>query len=73
MRLPLMLTCQETTRLVLEGEDRALAPGERIRVRMHQHLCRGCARFSQQVRLMRHAMQDWRREAGDDDPGPPAR
>lgn len=51
MRLPLLLTCRETTRLVLEGEDRALPLGERVLVRVHLGMCKGCTRFSKQVHL----------------------
>lgn len=73
MRLPLLLTCRETTRLVLEGEDRALPLGERVLVRVHLGMCKGCTRFSKQVHLMRGAMDSWRRlaETGDHDSGQP--
>jgi hypothetical protein len=66
----LKLTCQETARLVLEGEDRMLPLGERVLVRMHLGYCKGCTRFSKQVHLMRGAMDGWRRHAdgGDDQP-----
>jgi hypothetical protein len=60
----LRLTCQETTRLVLEGEDRALPRWTRLLVRVHQGYCRGCTRFSGQVRLMRGALDGWRAYAG---------
>ncbi len=63
----LRLTCKETARLVLEGEDRALPLGERVLVRVHLGYCRGCTRFSQQVRLMRGAMQHWRHDADGHD------
>jgi hypothetical protein len=56
----LLLTCKETTRLVLEGEDRALSLGQRLLVRTHQSMCKGCTRFARQVVLMRGAMQNWR-------------
>lgn len=57
----LLLTCKETTRLVLEGEDRALLLGERVLIRVHLGLCEGCTRFSKQVHLMHSAMDSWRR------------
>jgi hypothetical protein len=69
----LRLTCKETARLVLEGEDRALALGERVLVRVHLGYCRGCTRFSQQVHLMRGALQNWRRYADGDDEATPTR
>ena len=60
MKLPLLPSCQETTRLVLEGEDRALALSERVLIRVHLGMCKGCTRFSKQVHLMRDAMAQWR-------------
>jgi predicted anti-sigma-YlaC factor YlaD len=64
----LHLTCRETTRLVLEGEDRTLALSERALIRIHLGMCKGCTRFSKQVRLMRAAMDGWRRYSGPDNP-----
>ncbi|WP_338414151.1 zf-HC2 domain-containing protein [uncultured Sphaerotilus sp.] len=67
----LKLTCQDTVRLVLEGEDRALPLGERVLIRVHLGYCRGCTRFSKQVHLMRGAMDGWRRYAdGSDERSP---
>lgn len=68
----LLLTCKETTRLVLEGEDRTLPLGERVLVHLHQRMCKGCTRFSRQVRLMHGAPDDWRRYADGNDQTPPA-
>jgi hypothetical protein len=74
--MPLRLNCKETTRLVLEGEDRPLTLAERTLVRLHQMMCGGCTRFAQQVGLMRGAMNQWRRYADEggsaaDAPAPP--
>lgn len=62
----LRLTCKETTRLVLEGEDRALPLSDRTLIRMHLTICRNCSRFSRQVHLMRDAMDQWRKHTEDD-------
>ena len=67
----LRLTCKETARLVLEGEDRTLPLGERVLVRLHLGMCKGCTRFSQQVRLMHGALEGWRRYADGKDDTPP--
>lgn len=55
-------SCRDVTRLVLEGEDRQLALGERLAVRVHMLACRACPRFEHQVRLMREATRRWRRD-----------
>jgi hypothetical protein len=65
------LTCREATRLVLEGEDRRLAWGERLALRIHLLMCRACPRFVRQVQFMRSAMGRWKQYAEDDAPGTP--
>ena len=62
-KMPLLPDCKETTRLVLEGEDRQLRLLERAGVRLHWRMCAGCTRFGRQVELMREAMGSWRRHA----------
>ena len=69
----LLLTCKETARLVLEGEDRTLPLGERMLIRVHLGMCKGCTRFSKQVRLMHGALDGWRRYADGHDEPPPTR
>ena len=38
-KMPLLPDCKETTRLVLEGEDRQLRLLERAGVRLHWRMC----------------------------------
>ena len=61
------LDCRETTRLVLEGEERKLALAERIAVRLHMLICKACPKFARQVQFMRGAMGRWK-QYGDNDP-----
>lgn len=63
------LTCREATRLVLAGEDRALQPLERLRLRVHMLICRACPEFQRQVDFMRSAMGQWRRYADEGEEG----
>ncbi len=67
----MMLNCREATRVVLQGEDRALAWHERLRLRLHLGMCSACTRFVGQVRLMRGAMDRWKAYAEEDDVAPP--
>jgi hypothetical protein len=53
-----MLTCKETSRLVSQGLDRKLGLGERIAVRLHLAICRGCANFSRQMEFLRRATRE---------------
>jgi hypothetical protein len=69
------LSCREAARLVLAAEDRRLNLSERLRLRLHMAICKGCPNFQQQVDFMRSAMGQWRRyaDSGDDRTAPPGR
>ena len=54
-------SCREVTALVLARQDRALGLAERLAVRVHMVICKGCPRFERQVALMQQAMPRWRR------------
>lgn len=65
-----MLSCRDVTRLVSQGQDRALGLGERIALRTHFFICKGCRSFEDQLRFMRRAMQRLS-ESGEEDAGRP--
>jgi predicted anti-sigma-YlaC factor YlaD len=48
-------SCREVTRLVSQGEDRRLALGERIALRLHFAICEGCRNMSAQIAFLRRA------------------
>ena len=50
-----MLRCREVSKLVSESMERNLPFGTRVQVRMHLMLCRFCAGFARQLRLLRRA------------------
>lgn len=56
----LRLTCRETTRLVLEGEERSLGLAERIALLLHWRICAACMRFRRQHTAMRVVLDRWR-------------
>jgi hypothetical protein len=58
--MKIMRTCRDVTRLVLEGDDRALTPWERISLRMHWMICQGCTNFRTQHQTLRTATDRWR-------------
>ena len=64
------LNCREVTHLLLEGEDRQLSVGERLRLRFHMAICAACPRFVKQLSLMRSAMGRWKRYGEGDGPSP---
>lgn len=48
-----MLTCKEATRLCSEALDRNLDLRERLSLRMHLMMCKGCTNFEQQMQQLR--------------------
>ncbi|MDX1374501.1 MAG: zf-HC2 domain-containing protein [Burkholderiales bacterium] len=52
-----MASCREVTHLVSEGLDRDLAFGERVAMRLHFAICRGCRNFEDQVLRLRAAVK----------------
>lgn len=53
----MMLTCREVMRKVSQGEDRSLAFGERVALRVHFAICRGCRNAGAQLRFLRRAVR----------------
>ena len=63
-----LLSCKETARLLSQGEDRSLALGERVALRVHLAICDGCRNVRDQFRFLRRAT---RRLADDAPPRAP--
>jgi hypothetical protein len=53
----MMLSCKETTRLLSQGEDRGLAFGERLALRLHLAICNGCRNLNAQFKFLRVAVK----------------
>ena len=51
-----LLSCKETARLLSQGQDRKLAFGERVALRVHLAICDGCRNVSQQFAFLRLAV-----------------
>jgi putative zinc finger protein len=64
----MMLSCKETTRLLSQGEDRKLALGERVALRVHLAICDGCRNVKAQFRFLRLAMKGLSRDDSDEKP-----
>jgi len=52
-----VLSCKEVTRLVSQGLDRELEFGERISLRLHFAICRGCRNVNRQLAFLRRALK----------------
>jgi hypothetical protein len=53
----MMLACKEVMRRVSQNEDRKLAFGERVALRLHFAICRGCRNATAQMRFLRRALR----------------
>jgi hypothetical protein len=51
------LSCRESARLLSQREDRALGFGERVALRTHLAICRGCHNFGRQLAFLRQAVR----------------
>jgi hypothetical protein len=53
----MMLSCKESARLLSQRMDRKLAFGERVALRVHLAICRGCRNAGAQFEFLREAMR----------------
>jgi len=53
-----MLRCREVSKLVSESMERELPLRQRLQVWMHLAMCRMCAGFARQLRLLRRAARE---------------
>lgn len=44
-----MLNCHDATFLLSQRRERALSVSERLKLRLHVGMCRGCAEFERQL------------------------
>lgn len=64
----MMLSCRQTTRLLSQGADRDLAFGERVALRVHLAICRGCRNVNAQFRFLRVAVRSLAEEGSEEKP-----
>jgi len=64
----MMLSCKETTRLLSQGEDRKLAFGERVALRIHLAICNGCRNVNAQFGFLRLTMKSLSRDGDEEKP-----
>jgi hypothetical protein len=55
-----MLTCRQSTRLMSEEHERELTARERIELRFHTLVCRGCSNYRKQIAFIRRAAKSVR-------------
>ena len=60
------MNCRKATRTLSEAQERPLAVGEQVALRLHLAMCSSCRNFRRQVTFLRQSMQAYARL--DDDP-----
>lgn len=55
----LMLNCKDVTQLISRSMDASLPIGKRIGVRIHLLMCQLCARYRQQLLLIRNTVRNF--------------
>lgn len=51
----MMLNCRQATRLMSEENERELTARERIELRVHNMMCKGCTQYRKQIGFIRRA------------------
>jgi len=54
-----MLSCKQATRLMSESMDRPLTRGEKMALRIHTWICRGCRCAQDQFATLRTMSRAW--------------
>jgi hypothetical protein len=62
------LSCRESARLLSQRQDRELAFGERVALRVHLAICQGCRNARDQFDFLRLAVRNLQNE-GKERPG----
>jgi len=62
-----MLRCKEATHLISAQQDRQLAAGERLQLKMHLAMCSGCRNFRTQMNFLRDACKKFTAHQVDED------
>jgi predicted anti-sigma-YlaC factor YlaD len=59
------LSCKKVARILSDGLDAEMAPGERARLRLHMVICEACRNVEQQFGLLRRLVR--KSEPGPDE------
>jgi hypothetical protein len=50
-----MMSCKDAVKLMSEGQERSLSPSERLGLRLHVFICRGCRATQRHFDFLRTA------------------
>lgn len=55
-----MLRCKQASELMSQSQDRTLTLKERMRLKLHLLICRGCSNCNKQMRFLHKTMQQFK-------------
>lgn len=55
-----MLNCKQNTELLSQSLDRPVTFREKLAMRLHLVMCRGCRNFEKQLTFMRKTSREWK-------------
>lgn len=62
-----MMSCEQSTRLISESQDRTLSLSEKMALKMHVLMCAGCKNFSLQIPFLSQAMKAYAKGVDETD------
>ena len=63
--MKLMMSCKEAAALLVAREDRNIAVGDKVLLRLHLLACKACPNFEKQLLTMHNSMKQWRQYTED--------
>ena len=69
MTIEQKLKCKDVARILSDGLDAQMEPGERTRLRLHLVICEACRNVEQQFDLLRRLVRKAEPTQGDEAPG----
>ncbi|KFZ37764.1 hypothetical protein HR45_07860 [Shewanella mangrovi] len=61
-----MITCKRATELLSQQLERPLHFGEKVSLKCHLLVCRGCTNFGSQISVLRELSREYQRQQGKD-------
>ncbi|QSX33293.1 zf-HC2 domain-containing protein [Shewanella avicenniae] len=62
----MIITCKKATQLLSEQLERPLGFGEKVSLKCHLFVCRGCTNFGEQMTVLRKISREYSHKQGDE-------
>jgi len=61
-----MLTCKQASQIISQSLDNPLSRSDRMKLKFHLFICGACARFNQQLRIIKNAIHRMKLDTEND-------